>query len=157
MCKYSTKFRVFLSKMQAVCHINTQLNNNGCAAKLLFNNIGSDIQEYAEEQMESESDKKKNGKKKSRQQLQTEKNKRNKKKRAKIRKKTRKAKRGKTGTKNIGKKIKTGFKKLELAWKMIGKLTSFLKILWSKLDPVMKAFEKDYKIWLIRKWCKKHF
>ena len=50
--------------MQAVCHINTQLNNNGCAAKLLFNNIGSDIQEYAEEQMESESDKKKNGKKK---------------------------------------------------------------------------------------------
>ena len=64
MCKYSTEFRGFLSKMQAVCHINTQLNNNGCAAKSLFNNIGSDIQEYAEEQMESESDKKKKKKKK---------------------------------------------------------------------------------------------
>ena len=160
MCKYSTEFRVFLSKMQAVCHINTQLNNNGCAAKSLFNNIGSDIQEYAEEQMESESDKKKKkkkGKNKSNRQRQTEKNNRNTKKRAKINQKTKKAKKGKKGKNNIGKKIKKGFKKLELVWKMIGKLTSMLKLLWSKLDPVWLALNTTYKIWLIRKWCKKHF
>ncbi len=141
MCELSTRFRVFLSKMQAVCHINTAMNQNGCQAKSMFNNIGSDVYSIAEEKLESTDDPEK---------LKKRRKKKKQKKRKKIRKKTKKANRA-ANKKNYGRIVKKGFKKLELVWTILGAATTMLKELWKKLEPVWLAINKDYKIWIIRK------
>ena len=142
MCELSTRFRVFLSKMQAVCHINTAMNQNGCQAKSMFNNIGSDVYSIAEEKLESTDDPEKLKKRRKKKKI---------KKRNKIRRKTRKANKA-ARKKNYGKDVKKGFKKLELVWTILGKATTMLKELWKKLEPVWLAINKDYKIWIIRKF-----
>ena len=141
MCELSTRFRVFLSKMQAVCHINTAMNQNGCQAKSMFNNIGSDVYSIAEEKLESTDDPEKLKKRRKKKKI---------KKRNKIRRKTRKANKA-ARKKNYGKDVKKGFKKLETVWTILGKATTMLKELWKKLEPVWLAINKDYKIWIIRK------
>ena len=163
MCEYSAKFREFLSKMQAVCHINHKMNANGCEAKELFNNIGSDIQEYAEEKIEAKKEELKERaldefqrklltEKRTTKKLQ-QKNKRI----TKIQTKTIEAERKVRKIKETTEEIEKGFEQLKDVWTMLGKFTSLLKLIWSKLDPVWKALNKTYKIVLIRKLCKKHF
>ena len=141
MCKFSTDFRVFLSKMQAVCHINTAMNQNGCQARSLFNNIGSDVYSIAEEKLEATDDPK---------ELKKRRKNKTKKTRKKMGKKKKKANRA-VKKKNYGKIVNKGFKKLELVWKALGSATTFLKKLWKKLEPVWLAINKDYFIWIIRK------
>jgi len=53
MCKFSKKFRSFLSKMQAMCHVNDVMNAGECQATQLMNNVGSDVDQLSQATLQS--------------------------------------------------------------------------------------------------------
>ena len=53
MCKFSKKFRSFLSKMQAMCHVNDVMNAGRCQATQLMNNVGSDVDQLSQATLQS--------------------------------------------------------------------------------------------------------
>merc|ERR1719272_520897 len=53
MCDFSVHVRTFLSKMQAMCHVNDVMNAGGCQATQLMNNVGSDVVQLSQATLQS--------------------------------------------------------------------------------------------------------